>query len=181
MGYSGGGMKEYWDLVRKYPKFQGGFIWDFVDQGLHGKDAEGRAIYTYGGDYNNYDPSDNNFNCNGLVSPDRVPNPHMYETGYEYQNIWTEPVDVTKGLLRIRNEYFFRGLDNYRMEWTLLCDGKMVKSGQVEQISCGPQGTTNVTLPIGNCEGTGEYLLNVDYKLKTAEPLMEAGQTVAFQ
>lgn len=181
MGNSGGGMKEYWDLVRKYPKFQGGFIWDFVDQGLHGKDAEGRAIYTYGGDYNNYDPSDNNFNCNGLVSPDRVPNPHMYETGYEYQNIWTEPVDVTKGLLRIRNEYFFRDLDNYRMEWTLLCDGKVVKSGQVEQISCGPQGTTNVTLPIGNCEGTGEYLLNVDYKLKTAEPLMEAGQTVAFQ
>ena len=104
MGNSGGGMKEYWDLVRKYPKFQGGFIWDFVDQGLHGKDKEGRAIYTYGGDYNRYDPSDNNFNCNGLVSPDRVPNPHMYETGYEYQNIWTEPVDIMQGRLRIRNE-----------------------------------------------------------------------------
>ena len=181
MGNSGGGLKEYWDLVRKYPKFQGGFIWDFVDQALHGKDKQGRDIYTYGGDYNKYDPSDNNFNCNGLVSPDRVPNPHMYETGYEYQNIWTEPVDITQGKLRIRNEYFFRDLSNYVMDWTLLCDGRVVRSGQVEQISCAPQGTVEVTLPLGNCDGTGEYLLNVDYKLKNAEPLMQKGQTVAYQ
>ena len=181
MGNSGGGLKEYWDLVRKYPKFQGGFIWDFVDQGLHGKDKEGRDIYTYGGDYNSYDPSDNNFNCNGLVSPDRVPNPHMYETGYEYQNIWTEPVDILQGRLRIRNEYFFRDLSNYRMDWTLLCDGQVVKTGQVDEISCAPQATAEVTLPIGRCDGAGEYLLNVDYKLKDAEPLMTAGQTVAYQ
>ena len=181
MGNSGGGLKEYWDLVRKYPKFQGGFIWDFVDQALHGKDKQGRDIYTYGGDYNKYDPSDNNFNCNGLVSPDRVPNPHMYETGYEYQNIWTEPVDITQGKLRIRNEYFFRDLSNYVMDWTLLCDGRVIRSGQVEQISCAPQGTVEVALPLGNCDGAGEYLLNVDYKLKNAEPLMQKGQTVAYQ
>lgn len=181
MGNSGGGLKEYWDLVRKYPKFQGGFIWDFVDQALHGKDKQGRDIYTYGGDYNKYDPSDNNFNCNGLVSPDRVPNPHMYETGYEYQNIWTEPVDITQGKLRIRNEYFFRDLSNYVMDWTLLCDGRVIRSGQVEQISCAPQGTVEVTLPLGNCDGAGEYLLNVDYKLKNTEPLMQKGQTVAYQ
>ena len=181
MGNSGGGLKEYWDLVRKYPKFQGGFIWDFVDQALHGKDKQGRDIYTYGGDYNKYDPSDNNFNCNGLVSPDRVPNPHMYETGYEYQNIWTEPVDITQGKLRIRNEFFFRDLSNYVMDWTLLCDGRVIRSGQVEQISCAPQGTVEVTLPLGNCDGAGEYLLNVDYKLKNAEPLMQKGQTVAYQ
>jgi beta-galactosidase len=181
MGNSGGGLKEYWDLVRKYPKFQGGFIWDFVDQALHGKDKQGRDIYTYGGDYNKYDPSDNNFNCNGLVSPDRVPNPHMYETGYEYQNIWTDPVDITQGKLRIRNEYFFRDLSNYVMDWTLLCDGRVIRSGQVEQIICAPQGTVEVTLPLGNCDGEGEYLLNVDYKLKNAEPLMQKGQTVAYQ
>ena len=138
-------------------------------------------IYTYGGDYNKYDPSDNNFSCNGLVSPDRVPNPHMYETGYEYQNLWTEPVDITQGKLRIRNEYFFRDLSNYVMDWTLLCDGRVIRSGQVEQISCAPQGTVEVTLPLGNCDGAGEYLLNVDYKLKNAEPLMQKGQTVAYQ
>jgi len=181
MGNSGGGMKEYWDLVRRHPKYQGGFIWDFVDQGLRGKDREGRPIYTYGGDYNSYDPSDNNFNCNGLVSPDRVPNPHMYETGYQYQNIWVTPIDVKAGHLRIRNEYFFRDLSNYAMEWTLLRDGKPVKSARIDDIACRPQQTTDVTLPIGPCDATAEYLLNIDFKLKTAEPLMEAGQTVAIE
>ena len=103
MGNSGGGFKEYWDLVRKYPKYQGGFIWDFVDQALHGKDRYGRKIYKYGGDYNDYDPSDNNFNCNGLIGPDRVPNPHAYETGYYYQNIWASPVDLNTGKIKVYN------------------------------------------------------------------------------
>ena len=79
MGNSLGGFKEYWDLIRKYPNLQGGFIWDFVDQGLRKYTADGAMIYAYGGDYNRYDASDKNFNCNGLISPDRVPNPHMYE------------------------------------------------------------------------------------------------------
>ena len=180
MGNSSGGFKEYWDLVRRYPKFQGGFIWDFVDQALHGKDADGRAIYTYGGDYNKYDPSDNNFNCNGLVSPDRVPNPQMYEVGYEYQNIWVEAVDIKQGRIRVRNEYFFRLLDDVYMEWTLLCDGIPVKRGTVDQLDCQPQTTTDVILPLGDFSAIGEYLLNIDFKLKNAEPLMEKGQTVAY-
>lgn len=180
MGNSSGGFKEYWDLVRRYPKFQGGFIWDFVDQALHGKDAEGRAIYTYGGDYNSYDPSDNNFNCNGLVSPDREPNPQLYEVGYEYQNIWVEPVDIKQGHVRVRNENFFRPLDYVYMEWTLLCDGIAVKRGTVDRLACQPQDTTDVTLPLGQFSAIGEYLLNIDFKLKQAEPLMEKGQTVAY-
>ena len=180
MGNSCGGFKEYWDLVRQYPKFQGGFIWDFVDQALHGKDAEGRAIYTYGGDYNTYDPSDNNFNCNGLVSPDRQPNPELYEVGYQYQNIWVTPVDILNGRIRVRNENFFRTLDDVYMEWTLLCDGIAVKRGTVDRLDCQPQGTTEVTLPLGDRSAMGEYLLNIDFKLKKAEPLMEMGQTVAY-
>jgi len=180
MGNSSGGFKEYWDLVRRYPKFQGGFIWDFVDQALHGKDKEGRAIYTYGGDYNSYDPSDNNFNCNGLVSPDRVPNPQMYEVGYEYQNIWVEPVDILNGRVRIRNEYFFRTLDHVYMEWTLLCNGIPVRQGTVEDIDCQPQGTREVTLSLGDFSSIDEYLLNIDFKLKNAEPLMYHGQALSF-
>ena len=121
MGNSGGGLKEYWDLVRKYPKFQGGFVWDFVDQAL--RDTK-RGIYTYGGDYNKYDPSDNNFNCNGLISPDRIPNPHMYEVGYEYQNIWVQPTDLMQGKIKVRNEYFFRDLGNYALQWKILVNGK---------------------------------------------------------
>ena len=185
MGNSCGGFKEYWDLIRKYPKYQGGFIWDFVDQALHREKGDKSASprYTYGGDYNSYDPSDNNFNCNGLVSPDRVPNPEMFEVGYYYQNIWAEPLDIQNGRLRIRNEYFFRNLDNMYMEWTLLHDGKAVKNGSVDDISCPPQETRFLQLPLSrdDLNEQGEYLLNIDFRLKQAEPLMERGQCVAYQ
>ncbi|MBR3472655.1 MAG: DUF4981 domain-containing protein [Prevotella sp.] len=178
MGNSSGGFKEYWELVRKYPKYQGGFIWDFVDQALHGKGG-----YTYGGDYNQYDPSDNNFNCNGLVSPDRVPNPQMYEVGYYYQNIWAEPLDVLNGKLRVKNENFFRDLSNVRLEWTLVRDGETVKSGTVDKLDCPAQESCYVELPLSASliGPAGEYWLNVDFRLKDAEPLMKAGQVVAYE
>ena len=80
-------------------------------------------IYTYGGDYGHYTVSDKNFNCNGLVSPDRVPNPHMYEAGKVQQSIWTTPVDLQKGEVEVYNENFFIDLSNYRMEWELVSEG----------------------------------------------------------
>ena len=181
MGNSGGGFKEYWDLVRKYPKFQGGFIWDFVDQGLHGKDAQGRNIYKYGGDYNNYDPSDNNFNCNGLISPDRVPNPHMYEIGYYYQNIWAMPVDLKASKIKVSNEYFFRDLSNYKLVWTILVDGRKLQSGEIENLDIAPRQTKEYTLNYRFDETLpGEVLLNITFVLKKAEPLMQAEQVVAY-
>ena len=180
MGNSSGGFKEYWDLVRKYPKFQGGFIWDFVDQALHGKDAQGREIYTYGGDYNNYDASDNNFNCNGLISPDRVPNPQMYEVGYYYQNIWATAAGAA-GTVRVKNENFFRGLDNVRMEWELLRNGDVVQRGAVDELQVAPQQTKDYQLALDPALlNDGEVLLNVCFRLKQAEPLMSAGQMVAY-
>ena len=121
MGNSEGGFKEYWELIRKYPKYQGGFIWDFVDQSLRWKGKNGETIYAYGGDFNLYDASDQNFCDNGLISPDRVPNPHMYEVGYWYQSIWT---DLADGGLSVYNENFFRDLSAYRLEWTVLRDGQ---------------------------------------------------------
>ena len=108
MGNSQGGFKEYWDLIRKYPNLQGGFIWDFVDQSCRWKGKDGVMIYAYGGDFNRFDASDNNFCDNGLISPDRVPNPHMYEVGHFYQNIWTTPADLSKGEVNVFNENFFR-------------------------------------------------------------------------
>ncbi len=184
MGNSGGGFKEYWDLVRKYPNYQGGFIWDFVDQALHGTDKEGRKIYKYGGDYNDYDPSDNNFNCNGLISPDRRLNPHAYEAAYWHQNIWTSPVDLNAGRIEVYNEYSFRDLSNYRLFWSVLSDGVEVQGGTVDDIGAAPGQSVELTLPYDLSKVGGEdseVMLDLEYKLKTDEPLMDAGQTVAYQ
>ena len=182
MGNSQGGFKEYWDIIRKYPKYQGGFIWDFVDQSCHWKNKDGVDIYGYGGDFNKYDGSDNNFCDNGLISPDRVPNPHAYEVGYFYQNIWTTVADLAKGEINIFNENFFRDLSAYYMEWKLLANGEVVQTGIVSDLKVAPQQTVKVQLPFDtkNICPCKELLLNVSYKLKAAETLLPAGTTIAY-
>ncbi len=181
MGNSQGGFKEYWDLIRKYPKFQGGFIWDFVDQSIHWTTKAGVKIYGYGGDFNPYDASDQNFCDNGLISPDRVPNPHMYEVGYFYQSIWTTPADLQKSEISVYNENFFRDLSGYYMEWQLLANGEVMQKGIVQDLKVAPQQTTTVKLDYtleGICPQK-ELLLNVCFKLKQAETLLPAGYAVA--
>ena len=138
MGNSLGGFKEYWDLIRKYPHLQGGFIWDFVDQSVRWKGKNGATIYAYGGDFNRFDASDKNFCDNGLISPDRIPNPHMYEVGYFYQNIWTTPGDLIQGEINVYNEYFFRDLSGYYLEWEVLFDGEPVRTGRVTELNVAP-------------------------------------------
>ena len=182
MGNSQGGFKEYWDLIRKYPKYQGGFIWDFVDQSNHWKNKDGIDIYGYGGGFNKYDASDNNFNDNGLISPDRRPNPHAHEVGYFYQSIWTTPGDLSKGEIKVYNENFFRDLSAYYMEWQLLANGEVMQTGVVQDLNVAPQQTATLKLNLNTekicpCK---ELLLNVTYKLKAAETLMPAGSTVAY-
>jgi beta-galactosidase len=180
MGNSVGGFKEYWDLYRKYPKLQGGFIWDFVDQSIRWKGKNGAEIFAYGGDFNAYDGSDQNFCDNGLISPDRIPNPHMYEVGYYYQNIWTRPVDLSKGVISIQNENFFRDLSAYYLEWQVLEDGHPVQTGRVEDLQVAPQQTVEFTLPLAPAVSPqAERLLNVTYKLKRPEGLLAAGFPVA--
>ncbi len=183
MGNSQGGFKEYWDLVRKYPKYQGGFIWDFVDQSARWFTKDGKEFYGYGGDFNRYDASDNNFQDNGLISPDRVPNPHAYEVGYIYQNIWVKPVDLQKGEICIYNENFFRDLSDFYVEWQLLANGEVLQSGIINDLKVGPQQTVNQKLnyTLDNICPCKEVLLNVAFKLKNAETLLPAGHEVAYQ
>ncbi|MBD5330797.1 MAG: DUF4981 domain-containing protein [Bacteroides sp.] len=181
MGNSEGGFKEYWDLIRKYPNLQGGFIWDFVDQSPRWKGKNGVEIYGYGGDFNRFDASDINFCDNGLISPDRVPNPHMAEVARVYQNIWTTPVDLASGVFDVYNENFFRPLDDYRMEWELLRDGVPVRSGSVDNLSVAPQAKGRVKVDYGQLAPGSEWHLNMAYKLKNEEPLLPAGTTVARQ
>lgn len=191
MGNSGGGFKEYWDLVRKYPKYQGGFIWDFVDQALHATlIRDGKTIKTlaYGGDFNNYDPSDFNFNCNGFVTAERKLTPQAYEIGYQHQNIWTSLIDFKsvekfKFKLGIHNEFFFRPLKNIAMKWYILADGKTIQNGEVEKLYVAPQATVEQIIPVDRKKlpKNQELMLNVQYYLKSAEPLMDAGQVIAYQ
>lgn len=179
MGNSQGGFKEYWDLVRKYPKYQGGFIWDFVDQSCRWTGKNGEMIYAYGGDFNRFDASDINFCDNGLISPDRKPNPHTDEVKFYYQNIWTEAGDLNKGEVKVRNENFFRNLSAYALEWTLLKDGKTMRSGRVDRLDVAPQAVATVALNWGKTDGEGEWLLNVRYVQKERENLVPAGYAVA--
>ena len=206
MGNSSGGLKEYWELIRKYSKYQGGYIWDYVDQALHRKpnakmltaslDELNRVAnlsypelnkidYTYGGDYNSYDPSDNNFNCNGIIGPDRQLNPHAYEVAYQYQNIWAKAkgnLAETK-TIEVYNENFFRDLSNYQLEWQLMVDGNLAQQGMIADLDVAPQQTKDYTIPFNteNIEDKDtEILLNIHFRQKAAEPLMKKGSMVAY-
>ena len=195
MGNSGGNLSDYWNLVRKYPIFQGGFDWDFVDQALHRNIVKPMSIlpykmnneelrkieYTYGGDYNKYDPSDNNFNCNGIIGPDRQMNPHAYEVAYQYQNIWAKMVNAETGEVSVHNENFFRDLSNYALAWSLEEDGVETQNGTIADLDVPAQQTKNFTIPYDKSKIKGkEVFLNIDFRLKEAEPLLTAGQVMAY-
>ena len=181
MGNSMGGFQEYWDLYRKYPALQGGFIWDFVDQSPRWKNKEGVEIFAYGGDFNPYDASDINFCNNGLISPDRVPHPTMAEVKRVQQSIWTSPADIATGKFNIYNENFFTGLNNYVLNWEVVEDGRAVKSGVIDNIDVAPQQVGQITIPYGNLPDNGEVFLNVAYSLKDAEGILPAGTELARQ
>ncbi len=179
MGNSMGGFKEYWDLIRKYPILQGGFIWDFVDQAVRKKGKDGVEIYGYGGDFNAYDPSDGNFCVNGIVNPDRIPNPHADEVRYFYQNVWVTPADLGQRKVNIYNENFFRDLSHLSLSWTLLNNGVPVRDGVINDLKTSPGKTEKLTIPYGDTDGPGEWLLNLEFRLKEAEALLPAGYAVA--
>ena len=195
LGNSGGNLSDYWNLIRKYPILQGGFDWDFVDQALHRNIVKPMSIlpykmnneelrkieYCYGGDYNKYDPSDNNFNCNGIIGPDRQMNPHAYEVAYQYQNIWTKMVNAETGEVSVHNENFFRDLSNYALAWSLEEDGVETQNGTIADLDVPAQQTKNFTIPYDKSKIKGkEVFLNIDFRLKEAEPLLTAGQVMAY-
>ena len=195
MGNSGGNLSDYWNLIRKYPILQGGFDWDFVDQALHRNIVKPMSIlpykmnneelrkieYCYGGDYNKYDPSDNNFNCNGIIGPDRQMNPHAYEVAYQYQNIWAKMVNAETGEVSVHNENFFRDLSNYALAWSLEEYGVETQNGTIADLDVPAQQTKNFTIPYDKSKIKGkEVFLNIDFRLKEAEPLLTAGQVMAY-
>ena len=203
MGNSMGGFKEYWDVVRRNAKYQGGYIWDFVDQGLRDKSKiTGKEIFTYGGDYGRYPASDYNFNCNGIIAPDRRLNPHAYEVRYYYQNVWVADKGLKDGKIEIYNENFFKTLDDLELEWFVggasgnhhhdgdRPEGMTFGHGGTFAINgIAPQQRKVVTIDamkqiiervLGH-HGDQEIFVIFQFKAKETQPLIEKGQVVARQ
>ena len=191
MGNSEGGFKEYWDLIRKYPKYQGGYIWDFVDQGLRDKSPiTGKEIFTYGGDYGRYPASDYNFNCNGIIAPDRRLNPHAYEIQYWHQNVWIKDLDAVNGAFNIYNENFFKNIDDLHLTATIYANGVKLSTVEIpETKGIAPQTTKMVKsdalkYAIAEAEtehGEEEITVNFAFASDGTEPLVEKGQVMARQ
>ncbi len=191
MGNSEGGFKEYWDLIRKYPKYQGGYIWDFVDQGLRDKSpVTGKEIFTYGGDYGRYPASDYNFNCNGLIAPDRRLNPHAYEVQYYHQNVWIRDFDAQEGSFKVYNENFFKNIDNLSLRAIISVNGvDTVAANGLDVKGIAPQATKLVKSEVlkGLVEKVrkenekAEILVRFEFSSDGSEPLVDEGQIVARQ
>lgn len=190
MGNSMGGFKEYWELVRKYPKYQGGYIWDFVDQGLRDKSpVTGKEIFTYGGDYGRYPASDYNFNCNGIIAPDRRLNPHAYEVQYYYQNEWIDDKGVGDGRFEVYNENFFTSLDDLELEVSLMRQGMNEAETTLRFDVGGIAPLTRKTFNDARLRAAvaelmakypaDELTADFRFRLKQARPLLEKGWTVA--
>ena len=191
MGNSEGGFKEYWDLIRKYPKYQGGYIWDFVDQGLRDKSpVTGKEIFTYGGDYGRYPGSDYNFNCNGIIAPNRRLNPHAYEIQYVLQNVWIKDFDAENGSFNVYNEDFFKNIDDLSLTATLFANGvKLTTIAIPDTKGIAPQATKLVKSEalksaIEKAEAehaTEEITINFAFASDGSQPLVDKGQVMARQ
>lgn len=191
MGNSEGGFKEYWDLIRKYPKYQGGYIWDFVDQGLRDKSPiTGKEIFTYGGDYGRYPASDYNFNCNGIIAPNRRLNPHAYEIQYVLQNVWIKDFDAENGSFNVYNENFFKNIDDLNLTATLFANGvKLTTIAIPDTKGIASQATKLVKSEalkraIEKAEAehaTEEITINFAFASDGSQPLVDKGQVMARQ
>ena len=182
MGNSVGNLKEYWDAIRSHKRLIGGFIWDWADQGLRKTDADGREFWAYGGDFGD-NPNDGNFCCNGLVQPDRKPNPHIYEVKKVYQRIHATEVEPSEGTFNIRNEYDFTNLSFVNILWELSEDGKTIQKGKLPTLSLTPGENKQIKIPFEkpNLQPGAEYFLKISFALAEDAPWADQGHVVAWE
>ncbi len=181
MGNSVGNLREYWDAIRAHERLIGGFIWDWIDQGLRKKAPDGTSYWGYGGDFGD-SPNDGNFCCNGLVQPDRKPNPSLAEVKKVYQRIHVTPTDLNAGVLTVENEYDFRSLDFVDGSWELTCDGKIVQQGKLPKLPLAPKQTQKLEIPFTrpDLKAGSEYWLKVTFTLADDAPWANRGHVVAW-
>ena len=182
MGNTEGNLQDDWDFIYAHPQLQGGFIWDWVDQGLAARSADGRRYFAYGGDYGPPGtPSDFNFQFNGLVAPDRTPHPHYFEVRKVYQPITTRATG-TPGTVRVVNRYDFRDLTHVTLRWTVTADADTLARGERADLAVAARDSAELALglpTVSRAAGT-EVFLNVEYVLKRDEPFRPAGTVIAW-
>ena len=194
MGNSMGGFAKYWELVRKYPKYQGGFIWDFVDQGMRSKSrVTGKEIMAYGGDFGRYPASDHNFNCNGVIAADRSLHPHAYEVQYYYQDLWVtvpEGKTLLDGEVELYNENFFRGTDDVEAVALMQAyDGSQMREESYTQpfpIQLAPQQRQKFQVPDQMLSQLKDFVspskwasVSIQFRLKADRGLLKKGDVIA--
>jgi beta-galactosidase len=184
MGNSTGNLQDDWDVIEKYAQLQGGCIWDWVDQGLLKKNEKGKDIFAFGGDYGPKNaPSDGNFCCNGLVSPDRIPHPGYYEVKKVYQSVKFKFPDPEKMFLKVLNKYDFYDLSDTRIGWEVTEDGNTVASGDIPSFTLKPNEEKTFEIPFKPKTTTSakETFLNIRLKLTSAKGLLSKGHVLASE
>ena len=180
MGNSNGNLSEQWEQIWKYPNLQGGYIWDWVDQGIETKDEKGRMFWSYGGDFGKDTPNDYNFCCNGIVNPDRSEHPAMAEVKFVHQDIAFVPADAEKGRMYIVNRSYFTPLTNrIKIEARLLCNGAIWKTKVIPVSMLAPQDSLLVetyTAP----DDKAEYIVSMRAVDTQATSYSKAGHEVAL-
>jgi len=181
MGNSLGNFQEYMDVFEKYPNIVGGFIWDFVDQGLRKTSEDGKQFWAYGGDFGDK-PNDGTFCINGIVMPDRKPNPSLYEVKKVYQNIKVIPIDLLSGKVEIHNKYNFVNLDFIDLKWEVTSNGVKIQEGTIEKLEVAPEMLEEIVIPYKKPEikENTEYFLKISFTLKSDTPWAEKGFEIAW-
>ena len=183
MGNSVGNLQDYWDLIEKYPVLQGGFIWDWVDQGILTQDSAGTKFWAYGGDLGGDTlKTDGNFCCNGIINPDRTIKPTLIEVGKVYQHIGFKAVNLNNGEIEIKNKYSFTNLSEFTFTWEVVADGQVLKSGEIADLDLAPNTSKKVQLDVKvDAQPATEYFLNISAKLKNAKGILTAGTKLAYE
>ncbi len=183
MGNSNGSFDWMWMEFYGYDNLQGGFIWDWIDQGVLETAPNGRPYWTYGGDYGAYPKyvTDWNFNCNGVLNPDLDPHPAAVEIKHWYQNVWVSAKDAADGVFTVENRNYFRDLSGYTLSWELTRDGLPVVSGSEENLHAAPQGSQDLDLGIRGMEmdPSSTYCVNFRIFVKAGDTLLPEGYEVA--
>ncbi|WP_319501623.1 glycoside hydrolase family 2 TIM barrel-domain containing protein [uncultured Draconibacterium sp.] len=182
MGNSLGNFQEYWDLMHSYPNLIGGFIWDWIDQGILRTDKNGKEFFAYGGDFGDM-PNDNNFCMNGVIASDRTPKPQTWEAKYVMQPVQITAVDLEKGLVRLLSRFNFANLNEYKVSWTLSEDATEIQSGTLEDLSLNPGASKVAEIPFKEIspKANAEYWLRISVQLKEDKNWAKAGHEVAKQ